>query len=309
MSRGAGPRLGAVAPGARRITVRVEPSLAGERLDKALAASAPELSRALARKIIGMGGVHLGAQRCKVASKPVEAGDLLTVTWHPDVLTAERFPLRVVHEDAQVVVVDKPSGQLSQASELGDVGSLAHALDKRFGPEARLMHRLDKGASGLLVVARGPDASAALTPQVRDHTMERRYLAVVEGTPAEGWCERPLAREGRLMRVARDGEAGLPARSHVAIVATEGSRTLVRVTLATGRTHQIRVHLASLGAPLVGDGRYGGPRAARLCLHAERLGFTHPDGRLLVFDSALPDDLRASSAMACLDLAISASML
>ena len=292
------PRLGAEGVGARRARFVVPAALDGERLDKALAAGVPDLSRGLARKIIDMGGVYLGVDRCRVASKPLAEGDVLTVTWHPDVLVPERFPLAVLHTDPRVLVVDKPAGQLSQGSELGDVGSLAHALEKRFGASARLMHRLDKPASGLLVVGRDPEAVAHLTPQVREHTMTRHYYAVAAGAPAAGPCTLPLVKDGRGMRVAHPDEPGaLPARSDVEVLGGAPGRTLVRVTLHTGRTHQISLHLAALGAPLVGDELYGGPPAPRLCLHAAHLGFIHPDGRYLSFDLAPPEDFWAAAQL------------
>ncbi len=256
--------------------------LAGTRIDKALAELIPGMSRHLAKKVLGMGGVMVGKRRVRMASFTVRAGDVLSATWHPDVLEPERFDLDIVHVDEDLVVIDKPSGQLSQGSELGDVGSLIHSLERRFGREVRLMHRLDKGASGLLVAARNPDASAFLTPQFREHTLERRYIALVAGCPPEGPCEIPLIIAGREIRPARPGEDGLPAKSVITLLesrdTSQGPRSLVEVQLHTGRTHQIRVHLSSLGAPLVGDPTYGGPAAPRLALHARVLGLRHPDG-------------------------------
>ncbi len=275
--RDARPHLVKPAEGAERRQVRVPPELSGERIDRAIAALVPDVSRTLARRILGMGGVYLGHQRCRVAGKNVLAGDWITVTWDPEVSAPQDFPLEVLYEDARVVAVVKPAHQLVQGTELGDVGTLAHALAKRFGPDTKLMHRLDAPASGLLLAVKDPDASAALTPQFRRHTIGREYLAVTQGVPREGTCETPLAKDGRLMRPAGPGEAGLPARTDVAVVQTEGGRALVRATLHTGRTHQIRVHLMSLGAPLVGDPTYGGPTAPRMCLHATRLVFQHPD--------------------------------
>ncbi len=255
MSRDRAPRLAAPGPGAERAVVVVPPALDGERIDKVLAALVPAISRGFARKVLGLGGVYIGDQRCRVASRPVRRGDVLTATWHRDVTAPEVFDLVVVHEDARVVVIDKPAGQLSQGSELGDVGSLVWSLGRRFGSGARLMHRLDKPASGLLVVGRDADAVKELAPQIREHTVTRSYFAATQGVPAEGLCELALVREKRRMRIAADGEAGLDARSHVEVCAVHDGRAIVRVTLETGRTHQIRLHLSALGAPIIGDRR------------------------------------------------------
>lgn len=285
-----------------RHSARVPPELAEARLDKALAALIPGMTRHLAKKVLDMGGVHLvrngHSRRVRRHSEAVMAGDVIEATWHPEVLTPERFPLTVLHEDGDVVVVDKPTGQLSQGSELGDVGSLTHALMRRYGRDARLMHRLDKGASGVMVAALNAFASAALTPQFREHTIERTYVAVTEGVPAEGPCTTAIVQEGRLVRAARPGEAGLAARSDVRVVEVverDGRRRArVEVTLFTGRTHQIRIHLQSLGAPIVGDPEHGGPAAARLCLHATTLGFTHPRGHALRFFREAPAELSSA---------------
>jgi len=279
----------------------VPPVLDGERLDKALAALVPDLSRHLAKKVLAMGGVLVDGRRVRRASEPVHAGQRLAATWHPDVLEPERFALEVLFEDEDVVVVIKPTGQLSQGSELGDVGSLAHALMRRYGREVRLMHRLDKGASGVMIAGRNPRATAALTPQFREHTIERRYLAVTAGVPAEGECLVGIVQQGREVRAARADERGMPARSTVQVLEVgahaSGPRAKVAVQLHTGRTHQIRIHLASLGAPIVGDPEYGGPAAERMCLHAEVLGFVHPDGRALRFERAPDADFwRAADA-------------
>lgn len=279
--------------------------LDGERLDKALAALVPELSRHLARKVLGMGAVTVDGRKVRRASEPVRARQTLEATWHPDVLVPERFDLDVVYADSELVIVDKPSGQLSQGSELGDVGSLIHALSRRFGPTVRLMHRLDKGASGLMVAALTPEASAWLTPQLREHTIERRYVAVTQGVPPVGVCEVPILIRGREVRAAHAGEDGVPAKSYVQVERTFEApgtpgreRALVAVKLYTGRTHQIRIHLEALGAPIVGDPDYGGPRAPRLCLHAAVLGFVHPNRSMIRFERAPPADFIAASGMA-----------
>ncbi|MGM0574551.1 MAG: RluA family pseudouridine synthase [Myxococcota bacterium] len=265
--------------------------LAGERFDRAVARLTPGLSRTRARKVIAMGGAWLGRQRCRVSSRPVQPGDLVTVTWHPAVKAPRRFRLRVLHEDARLVAVSKPSGQHVQGTELGDEGSLIRSLERRYGPDVRLVHRIDAGASGVLVAGRDGEAVKRLSEQFRAHDLERRYLAVTAGVPEEGPCELPLVREGRRVRPAGEGDDGMPARTDVTVLERRGRRSLVEASLHTGRTHQVRVHLATLGAPIVGDRRYGGPRADRLCLHARLLCIRHPDdGRALRFEDEPGDD-------------------
>ncbi len=277
----------------------VPDALEGERLDKALAALMPDMTRHLAKKVLSMGGVFVGKRRVRRASEPVRAGDVLQATWHPEVLVPEHYDMTVLHEDDDVVVIDKPAGQLSQGSELGDVGSLAHALMRRYGRDIRLMHRLDKGASGIMVAGRNPDATAALTPQFREHSIERRYLAVTQGVPREGPIELAIIQQAREVRAVRGDERGLYAKSHVHVVDTlPNGRALVAVQLYTGRTHQIRIHLEALGTPILGDTEHGGPPAARLCLHAEVLGFMHPRGQPMRFERPLPDDFRRAAGLA-----------
>jgi 23S rRNA pseudouridine1911/1915/1917 synthase len=260
------------------------------------------MSRTLARKVIGMGSVYIGKQRCRVASRPVMAGDRLTATWHPKVLTPRRFDLDVVHSDDHIVVVSKPSGQLVAGTELGDAGSLQLDLERNFGTGTRIMHRLDMDASGLLVAARTKRASRMLTPQFRDHTIARRYLVVTEGTPPEGPCSLRLRKEGRRVVLAGERE-GMEAETSFRVLHVDGLRALVEATLKTGRTHQIRVHLQGQGAPIVGDRLYGGVPGDRLCLHAAHLCFNHPVGdRRVSFSMAPPDDFfqAANLEAACL---------
>ena len=270
------PRLGAVARGAHREQVEVPVRLDGERLDRALAGLVEQLSRGMARRIIGMGSVYIGLERCRVASRKVRAGDRLTVTWHPDVKAPRTFPLEVIWESRDLVAVHKPSGQIVQGTELGDVGTLARELVGRFGDDIRLMHRMDAPASGVLVAARKGPSTEGLAAQFRTHDIKRCYVAITSESPLEGCCERPLIRDGRRMRVASQGEDGLSARTDFKVVAHSEGRFLVRASLHTGRTHQIRVHLASMGAPIVGDRFYGGERSDRMCLHGYQLGFRAP---------------------------------
>jgi len=311
----AAPTGGGLAPGTVRQEADVPRALDGERLDRALAALIPDLSRTRARKVLAMGGVFLGQERVRVASRVVRAGDHLTATWHAAVQHADRFPLRVLYEDEAILVLHKPAGQLVQGTELGDVGSLTYALARRFGPEVRLMHRLDRGTSGVMVAARDRAASGVLTPQFREHTIERVYWAVTEGVPPAGRCELPLVRTKRRVRVA-DPSAGeraaMSARTDVRVLAHHPDPTrglaLVEATLHTGRTHQVRVHLAALGAPIVGDDAYGRrlpahERAGRLCLHAVRLGLDHPrTGERLVFQEAPEADFWEAAGFPARDL-------
>ncbi len=226
-----------------------------------------------------MGAAYIGQSRCRVASRPVWKGDRLTATWHPAVTAARSFDLEVLHEDDDVVVVLKPAGQHSQGTELGDAGSLVNGLTRRYGPDVRLMHRLDAPTSGVLVAARSKEAVSGLSRQLREHDFTRAYLAGVAGRPPEGRCELPLVRHGRRMRLATTADREpIQARTDVTVVHADEAtaRTLVMARLWTGRTHQVRLHLSGLGAPVLGDRVYGRAPAPRLALHAWVVGVRHP---------------------------------
>jgi 23S rRNA pseudouridine1911/1915/1917 synthase len=271
------PGLKDHAAGAIRHQVVVPSELAGERLDRALPALVADMSRTLARKVIGMGSVYIGKKRCRVASRPVNAGDRLTATWHAQVLKPRSYKLHILHSDEHVVVLAKPAGQIVAGTELGDAGSLQLALERHFDDQTRLMHRLDMGASGLMVAARTKRATRLLTPQFREHTIGRRYFAITERSVEEGTCTLKLRKDRRRVVLAGKRE-GMEARTDFALLGSDGDRALLEATLYTGRTHQIRVHLQGLGAPIIGDQSYGGLNADRLCLHAALLEFNHPIG-------------------------------
>ena len=279
------PGLKEPAAGARRVQVVVPFELSGERLDRAMAKLITEMSRTLARKIIGMGAVYIGKKRCRVASRTVTAGDRLTATWHPQVLQPKSFKLQVLHADEHVVVLVKPAGQIVAGTELGDAGSLQLALSRRFDEKTKLMHRLDMGASGVMLAARTKRATRLLTPQFREHTIGRKYVAITERPVPDGSCTLKLRKDKRRVVLAGDRE-GMVARTDFRTLEQEGGRALIEATLYTGRTHQIRVHLQGLGAAIIGDATYGGLMADRLCLHAAYLEFNHPkSGRRLSFQS------------------------
>jgi 23S rRNA pseudouridine1911/1915/1917 synthase len=214
--------------------------------------------------------------------------------------------LRIVHLDEHLAVVDKPAGLVVHPapSHSGPtlVGELAGILGGGAEPERPgIVHRLDKGTSGLLVVARDDATHAALQEQVRRREVERAYLALAEGRLASrtGTIDAPIGRASRRRhRMAVSGAASRQARTHFEVLELLGADTYLEAKLETGRTHQIRAHFGAIGHPLAGDVTYGGGRKyglERQFLHAHRLAFAHPrTGERLSFDSALPPDLAAA---------------
>ncbi len=214
--------------------------------------------------------------------------------------------LRIVHLDEHLAVVDKPAGLVVHPapSHSGPtlVGELAEILGG--GPEPErpgIVHRLDKGTSGLLVVARDDETHAALQEQVREREVERVYLALAGGKLASrtGTIDAPIGRAARQRhRMAVSGAASRQARTHFTVLELLPRETYLEARLETGRTHQIRAHFAAIGHPLTGDATYGGAARyglGRQFLHAHRLSFRHPhSGDRIAFTSALPDDLEAA---------------
>ena len=292
----------------------VEEELAGQRLDLALANLA-ELSRSQARRWIVEGRVRVN-EAGGSASQRVKAGDSLEATPpepEPSPLTPEAIPLCVLHEDPDLIVVDKPAGLVVHPAPGHPGGTLVNALLYRcqdlsgVGGVIRpgIVHRLDRGTSGVLVVAKNDDAHRALARQFHDHTIERVYRALVRGLPGadSGRVDEPVGRHAR-DRKRMSVRAKVAREAHTAwSVARRFPRSgcsWLEVRPETGRTHQIRVHLASVGLPILGDPVYGRrSRGVKLepldrpALHAEVLGFTHPrSGEALRFEAAIPDDLR-----------------
>ncbi len=290
-----------------------------ERLDRALAALAG-VPRAQAQRWIEAGAVRCNEAPAR-ASQRVQLGDVVAAEPPEPVALAlepEPIPLAVLFEDAALVVLDKPAGLVVHPAPGHATGTLVHALLHHcqdlagVGGALRpgIVHRLDAGTSGVMVVAKSDVAHQALSLQFSAHTIERVYHAFVRGTPgaSEGRVERAIGRhpkERKRMSIAARG--GREARTAWRVLARHPKAGAARLEVRpeTGRTHQIRVHLASQGLPILGDPVYGRARAGippgvaleRAALHAARLGFVHPlTGERLAFEAPLPADLAALAA-------------
>jgi 23S rRNA pseudouridine1911/1915/1917 synthase len=285
--------------------LRVPPDAAGTRLDRFLA-ELPEIgSRAVAERLVREGGVLVDG-RARSKSHKLEGGEELEFDApapRASGLTPVEMDLAVPYEDEHLLVVDKPAGIVVHPSAGHREGTLVHgllALDAEGGDEERpgIVHRLDRDTSGLLVVARSPEAHRRLREMVRDRDVTREYLALVVGRPRSrrGTIEAPIGRDRHdALRHSLDTDSPRDAVTHFEIEEQLGEYTLLRVRLETGRTHQIRVHLAAIELPVAGDPLYGRPRVLgleRQFLHATRLAFDHPfTGERIDVTSPLPDDL------------------
>ena len=289
----------------------VPESLAGERLDRAVALLTG-WSRSEVQGLVDAGAV-LVSGRPSAKSRRLVAGEVIELLGGPEADAPpgpEPVPVDVRHEDDHVIVVDKPAGLVVHPGPGHAHGTLVHGLLDRFpdiamvGQPARpgIVHRLDRDTSGLLVVARSPRAYDALVDALRAREVERRYRALVWGEPESprGVIDAPIGRSPRRRTRMAVREAGRAARTgyEVRSAWSDPGVALLDCALETGRTHQIRVHLAAIGHPVVGDAAYGGRRARldvpRPFLHASELGFDHPvTGEHVRFESALPAELSA----------------
>lgn len=285
----------------------------GRRLDVVVAVRCPQYSRSRVATLAGRGQVLVDGRPQKPAFR-LRAGQrvrVLAPPHDPVGVSPEPIPLRIVHEDADILVVDKPAGMTVHPAPGHPQGTLVNAVLAHV-PELSgvagslrpgIVHRLDKDTSGLLVIAKTDAAYRSLASQLRAREVTRVYLALVRGTVRSD-RERITAPIGR-HPVHRTRMAvvprGRPAVTHVTVVERLGGATLVECRLETGRTHQIRVHLRHLGHPVLGDPVYGGAPAgiARQALHAARLEFTHPrTGERIVCTAPLPEDFaRALDAL------------
>jgi 23S rRNA pseudouridine1911/1915/1917 synthase len=278
----------------------------GERLDVFLARRARQLSRRRARRLID-GGLVTVDGRAERASYALAAGETVRAELpaEPETsLAAEPIPLAIVYQDEDVIVVDKPAGLTVHPAPGHPSGTLVNALlalapelaESRDTIRPGIVHRLDKDTSGLLVVARGERAREELRRQLKERRVGKTYLALVTGAPepSQGVIEAPIGRHPRNRKKMAVVAGGRDAETRYKVRETFGGYALLEVQPVTGRTHQIRVHLAAIGHPVVGDGVYGkrSDLVDRQFLHAWRLAFALPSsGRLVEFESPLPPDL------------------
>ena len=302
--------------GHTRLVVEAEAS--GARLDQFLARHLDGVSRSQVARLIRDGRVSLSTGEVK-ASLPVTqdlVGEGTVPRPLPATPGAEALPLSILYDDPDLLVIDKPAGMVVHPAAGHATGTLVNALLHHvkdlsgIGGSARpgIVHRLDRGTSGVMVIAKNDRTHRALSTQFHDRLVRKEYLALVWGAPKAGMrIEDPLGRDpNHRQRMSGRARRGRTALTDIVDVEALRGVSLVRVSIGTGRTHQIRVHLSEHHHPLVGDVLYGGvkkrlpthlaaiARLERPFLHAARLSFTHPaDGRLLTFEAPLPPDLHS----------------
>jgi 23S rRNA pseudouridine1911/1915/1917 synthase len=278
----------------------------GERLDKYICQQLPELSRSRVQRLIADGHITVNSQPAKPGLR-LNTGDRIKVTilpTPPQKLVPEAIPLNIIYEDEDLLVVDKPDGLTVHPAPGHASHTLVNALLSHFphladvGDRLRpgIVHRLDKDTSGLMLVAKNAKAQDNLAGQFKSHSVTKAYIVLVRGhlTPKEGIIEANIGRALRHRQKMAVVEGGREARTEYKVIKYIGDYSLLEVRPQTGRTHQIRVHLAAIGFPVVGDKVYGvkAPFLSRQFLHASLLGFRLPStGEYLEFKSELPADL------------------
>lgn len=279
---------------------------AGARLDKYINEVCPAISRTQAQRLIENGQATVNG-RVEKPSYQVAIGDVLNVIVPPVTpsrLLPEDIPLSIIYEDSDILVVDKPSGMTVHPAAGHASHTLLNAVLSHLNTVSTetqrpgIVHRLDRDTSGVMVIARHLIAHENLSAQFKKHSVNKVYLTLVRGhlTPREGIIEAPIGRDSsnrKRMTVSAESR-GRKAFTRYTVIRYLGNYTLLEVMPQTGRTHQIRVHLAAIGYPVVGDATYGikSPILVRQFLHAHRLGFYHPStGNYVEFTSPLPDDL------------------
>ena len=297
----------------------VSPENAGERLDRFLASQLPELSRSKIQLLMEEGRVRVDGVARK-ASHRIEAGESVTIEVPPPppaAVAAEAIPLQILYEDEDLAVINKPAGMIVHPGAGADSGTMVGALLHRFGGSRGLsgvggplrpgiVHRLDKGTSGAIVIAKNDAAHRKLVEEFSTRRVQKTYVALLHGRLKEnsGTVELPIARDlRRRSRMTARRREGREARTDWRARLRLDGFTLIEADLRTGRTHQIRVHFSTLGCPVVGDSLYGAPRRERVAsetlpplernfLHSARLAFAHPrTGKQIDVRAPLPPEL------------------
>jgi 23S rRNA pseudouridine1911/1915/1917 synthase len=299
----------ATATNTRNLTFTAGPDANGLRLDIWLQRQLREHSRRYVQRLIHSGHVVVNAEFCK-ANHKLRAGEVVDVTIPPPSpmeMAGESIPLEVLHEDADLIVINKPPGIVVHPAAGHRDGTLVNALLHHCAGQLSgiggverpgIVHRLDRDTSGCLVAAKTDVAHRALAEQFKSRNVSKQYLAIVTGTPrlARGRIESRIGRSvHNRKKMAVVSRGGREAITEYEVVRRFANASIIRCTLHTGRTHQIRVHLASLGHPILGDATYGRarhPLASRQMLHAEALAFDHPrDHKRLEIRAPLPQDM------------------
>lgn len=288
------------------MTLTVPPERSGERVDKYISDNIAELTRSAVQGLLDKGNVLVNGRTVSKSCK-LKGGEELTVTLpEPQPMDAipEDIPLEIVYEDGDLLVVNKPKGMVVHPAHGNYTGTLVNALLHHCGSSLSgingvirpgIVHRIDKNTSGLLIVAKNDTAHLHLAAQIKEHSFTREYEAVASGYFKEtsGTIDAPIGRhkiDRKKMCVTQENSRN--AVTHYEVLQQFGGYAHVRLRLETGRTHQIRVHLAYIGHPVLGDDVYGKPYKGieGQCLHARRIGFIHPaTGEYLEFTSELPD--------------------
>ena len=292
------------------IALQVPADYGGQRLDQILARLLPQHSRSRLQNWIRDGRVRVAGIVLSEPKQKLWGGEFVELSEAPDERvgssTPEAIALHIIHEDETLIVLDKQAGLVVHPGSGNWSGTLLNALlhhapQLQNVPRAGIVHRLDKDTSGLMVVAKTIEAQTDLVRQLQAHTVKRFYQALVRGNLLQGGTvDAPIGRHPTQRTRMAVVKSGKPARTHYRIVERFIDCTLVDCALETGRTHQIRVHMTSIGHPLVGDPVYGhaasrvpgGPEFQRQALHARRLGLVHPDsGKPMIWKSPLPEDM------------------
>lgn len=289
-------------------TLRLTAETEGERIDAFVAGNIPDLTRSAVQKLLEKGSVLSGGKPLRKNDRTVSGQELEVLLPDPEPvdILPQNIPLDVVYEDEDVIVVNKPVGLVVHPAPGHPDGTLVNALLYHCGTslsgingELRpgIVHRIDRDTSGLIIAAKNDAAHLALAAQLQDHSLARTYEAVAVGNLKEdsGTIDAPIGRHPvDRKKMAIDWKNGRPAVTHWSVLGRYPGYTHVQCRLETGRTHQIRVHMASTGHPLLGDVVYGSkkpwPGLAGQCLHARKLKFVHPStGQLVEVECPLPD--------------------